>query len=128
MYNKNLDKMTKEQLRMQMLAGIITEGQYKEKLNENAFNDEDKALGVLFYPSEDEEDAYTYDVDAVTNLIQSMGYEDYEDVASEFTHYFSPGDEDEMRIFRAQESNPELQPTDLTIGMYKRNIEKEFEK
>jgi hypothetical protein len=34
MYNK-LDKMTKEQLRMQMLAGIITEGQYKEKLNEN---------------------------------------------------------------------------------------------
>jgi hypothetical protein len=27
--------MTKEQLRMQMLAGIITEGQYKEKLNEN---------------------------------------------------------------------------------------------
>ena len=26
--------MTKEQLRMQMLAGIITEGQYKVKLNE----------------------------------------------------------------------------------------------
>ena len=120
--------MNKEFLYMQMLAGIITEGQYKEMLNENAFNDEDKALGVLFYSSEDEEDAYTYDVDAVANLIQSMGYEDYEDVASEFTHYFSPGDEDEMRIFRAQESNPELQPTDLTIGMYKRNIEKEFEK
>jgi hypothetical protein len=27
--------MKKEQLRMQMLAGIITEGQYKAKLNEN---------------------------------------------------------------------------------------------
>jgi hypothetical protein len=27
--------MTQEQLRMQMLAGIITEGQYKAKLNEN---------------------------------------------------------------------------------------------
>ena len=26
--------MTQEQLRMQMLAGIITEGQYKEMLNE----------------------------------------------------------------------------------------------
>jgi hypothetical protein len=26
--------MTKEQLRMQMLAGIITEGQYKEKMEE----------------------------------------------------------------------------------------------
>ena len=35
MYNKNLNKMNKEQLRMQMLAGIITEGQYKVKLNEN---------------------------------------------------------------------------------------------
>jgi hypothetical protein len=34
MYNKNQDKMTQEQLRMQMLAGIITEGQYKAKLNE----------------------------------------------------------------------------------------------
>ncbi len=34
MYNKNLNKMTQEQLRMQMLAGIITEGQYKAKLNE----------------------------------------------------------------------------------------------
>lgn len=35
MYNKNQDKMTQEQLRMQMLAGIITESQYKTKLNEN---------------------------------------------------------------------------------------------
>ena len=32
MYKQN--KMTQEQLRMQMLAGIITEGQYKAKLNE----------------------------------------------------------------------------------------------
>jgi hypothetical protein len=34
MYNKNLDKMNKETLRMQMLSGIITEGQYKAILNE----------------------------------------------------------------------------------------------
>jgi hypothetical protein len=33
MYNKT-HKMTQEQLRMQMLAGIITEGQYKTTLNE----------------------------------------------------------------------------------------------
>jgi hypothetical protein len=32
-YNKT-HKMTQEHLRMQMLAGIITEGQYKAKLNE----------------------------------------------------------------------------------------------
>jgi hypothetical protein len=35
MYNKNLNKMNKEQLRMQMLSGIITESEYKAKLNEN---------------------------------------------------------------------------------------------
>ena len=120
--------MNKEFLHMQKLAGIITESEYAAKLNEDMFDDNAKALGILFYPSEDEEDGYTYDTDAVTNLVKSMGYEDYEDVAGEFIHYFSPGDEDEMRIFRAQENNPELEPTDLTIGMYKKNIEKEFEK
>ena len=36
MYNKNLNKMNKETLRMQMLAGIITESQYKSQLNELA--------------------------------------------------------------------------------------------
>ena len=118
--------MNKEFYKMQKLAGLITESQYKDRIDENTFNDEDKALGILFHP--DEDDRYTYDVNAVANLIKSMGYEDYEDVAGDFTHYFSPGDEDEMRIFRAQENNPELQPTDLTIGMYKKNIEKEFEK
>jgi hypothetical protein len=34
--------MTQEQLRMQMLAGIITEGQYKSKLNENEVSDDVK--------------------------------------------------------------------------------------
>ena len=33
MYNK-ITKMTQEQLRMQMLAGVITESQYKEKIEE----------------------------------------------------------------------------------------------
>jgi len=35
MYNKNQNIMTQEQLRMQMLAGIITESQCKEKINES---------------------------------------------------------------------------------------------
>jgi hypothetical protein len=94
----------------------------------NKLIDKNKALGILFFPNEYEEDGYIYDIDAVANLIKSIGYEDYEEIASEATHYTSPGDDDEMRIFRAQENNPKLQPTDLTIGMYKRNIEKEFEK
>ena len=94
----------------------------------NKLIDKNKALGILFFSSENEEDRYIYDMGAITNLIKSIGYKDYEEVASEFTHLLSPGDEDEMRIFRTQENNPELQPTDLTIGMYKRNIEKEFKK
>jgi hypothetical protein len=38
MYGKNLNKMTQEQLRMQMLAGIITEGEYKTMLDEIKVN------------------------------------------------------------------------------------------
>jgi len=124
--------LNKEFLKMQKLAGLITEGQYKARLNEAMFDDNAKALGILFQSNEDEEEReftpYEWDREAVTDLIKSMGYEDYKEVESEFTHYFSPGDEDEIRIFRAQENNPELEPTDLTIGMYKRSIEKEFEK
>jgi hypothetical protein len=33
-----MKKTNKETLRMQMLAGIITEGEYKQKLNENIFD------------------------------------------------------------------------------------------
>lgn len=41
--------MTKEQLRMQMLSGIITENQYKAKLNEVLNNDDliyNRMLGI----------------------------------------------------------------------------------
>ena len=52
MYNKQ-NKMTQEQLRMQMLAGIITEGQYKTMLNENKFeiigSDADELLDAISF-------------------------------------------------------------------------------
>ena len=45
--------MTQEQLRMQMLAGIITEGQYKAMLNESKFeiigSDADKLLDAISF-------------------------------------------------------------------------------
>lgn len=47
MYNKNLNKMTNEQLRMQMLSGIITEGEYKAKLNE--YDDFDTESSSVFF-------------------------------------------------------------------------------
>lgn len=56
MYNKNQNKMNKEQLRMQMLAGIITESQYKEKLNEEVINFTDKEQFYSFLNKFDEGD------------------------------------------------------------------------
>jgi hypothetical protein len=58
--------MNKETLRMQMLAGIITEGQYKAKLNENItaeelfqmFKDEDLLNDRRYYDVEDLMSAY----------------------------------------------------------------------
>ena len=45
--------MTQEQLRMQMLAGIITEGQYKAMLNESKFkiigSNADKLLDAISF-------------------------------------------------------------------------------
>ena len=45
--------MTQEQLRMQMLAGIITEGQYKTMLNESKFeiigSDADELLDAISF-------------------------------------------------------------------------------
>ena len=103
--------------RMQQLAGLIKESQLNE------VSDDDKALGVLFHPSED---GFEWDENAMDNLVKDMGYEDYEEVADEVIHYTSPGDEDEMNMFRHLTGNPNLQPEDITIGMYKQVIEKEF--
>ena len=51
--------MTQEQLRMQMLAGIITEGQYVAKLNEN----------------EDDNDPDSFDIDQDWNSLKVLGSE-----------------------------------------------------
>ena len=40
--------MNKEQLRMQMLAGVITEGEYKAKLEENNSTKDKKSLKENF--------------------------------------------------------------------------------
>ena len=111
------------------LKKYLAEGRLLNE-DEGQFAAEEKALGTLFHPNPDQEDAeyspYVYDEEAFINLIKDMGYSDYKEVASEFLHYFSPADEDELRILRHNERNPELQPTDLTVGMYTRNIQKEF--
>jgi hypothetical protein len=123
------NNVNEEFRRMQQLAGIITE----MPIIVNPL-DARKAYGILFVDNDDEDEIeetpYIWNEKAVKALFKNMGYDksEIEDLAGEFMGIFSPGDEDEMRIFRTQDDNPELQPTDLTIGMYKKNIEKEFPK
>ena len=70
-----------------------------------------------------------WDEEAYEALVKSMGYkeENIDNITGTMTEFF-PAGEDEMGIFRTQEGNPDLQPEDLTIGMYKKQIEKEFPK
>ena len=67
--------MTKEQLRMQMLAGIITEGQYKAKLNENITAEE------LFQMFKDEDllnDRREYDIEDLMSAYPDLSQEEAE--------------------------------------------------
>jgi len=72
--------MTKEQLRMQMLAGIITEGQYKARLNEDEIDDILNQDGTVLFPDEDED--YLSKLHDLEDYIRSKGktWEDYEPV------------------------------------------------
>ena len=114
--------MTQEQLRMQMLAGIITEGQYKEMLNEN------QALGNLFYPEEDEDGMieYYYNKNKLVEFIRNLGYEDAEEVANEIMTISSP--HDDLERYRRIYNDPDLDMTEVTLDMVKKSIEDEFEK
>jgi len=112
-----------------------------DKIQEN-FNPEDyeweeeddrKALGILFHRNDDpdfwgdvEDTPYFWDHDAVEKLAKDLGYEDYKNVAGEFTHYTMPGDEDELRIMRATIGIPDLQAEDMTVEMYKQAMRDNF--
>jgi hypothetical protein len=96
------------------------------------YHDSLKALGILFHPGEPpfDESEYEWDTENMVEFCQKIGYEgdDAYDVAGEFMHYASPGDEGDMRYFRHMTGNPNLQISDLTLGMYRKYIEDEFEK
>jgi hypothetical protein len=67
--------MNKEQLRMQMLAGVITEGEYKAKLNENRTAEE------LFQMFKDEDllnDRREYDIEDLMSAYPDLSQEEAE--------------------------------------------------
>ena len=70
--------MNKETLRMQMLAGIITEGQYKDGLNEEEYN--------LYREFSNSPEEHQYE--DVLNIIES--YEE-ENILDNFKSTFPPG-------------------------------------
>lgn len=97
------------------------------------YHDNLKALGILFHPNNDftyiPDSEYVWDEGNMIEFCRKIGYgDDAEEVAGEAMHYTSPGDEDEMNHFRHMTGNPDLQISDLTLGMYRKSIESEFEK
>ncbi len=120
--------MNKDFLKMQKLAGLITESQYKKKLNENEDFDDKfprnaKAFGILFRkvtPEDDYNDGrkYTWIEEKVYEFIEYLGYEDQDanDVAGEFMAFAAPGDEADAYSLGL---DPEtFNPEETTIGMY----------
>jgi hypothetical protein len=75
-YNKIL-KMTNEQLRMQMLSGIITEGQYKAKLQENFFMNLIKKIRNKEEPEEVEVTKQKHEFDDLTDEQALALYNEY---------------------------------------------------
>jgi hypothetical protein len=105
-----------EAQRLQKLAGIITENL-----------DDKQAIGFLFHPEEDEygDIEYIFDKDKLIDVIKSLGYDDAEEIAKEIMTISSP--EDELEIMRNKMRDPDLQITDLTVGMIKQGIKIELE-
>ncbi len=87
--------MNKETLRMQMLAGVITESQYKQRLNENISDPEtklkdfiDSNLISFSNMSENETEQYSLDEfdNDVVEYLKSVDRFDYENIVV----YYSP--------------------------------------
>jgi hypothetical protein len=135
--------MKQELLRMQMLAGIITESQYKAKLieasindkgeledDDTMFDDRNKALGILFRkrtPEDlyDDDYEYLWIHENVVKFCEFLGYgEESLDVAGEFTDFAYPGTEDDYESL----GNPNVPIESITIGMYRKVIEDFYEK
>ena len=111
--------MNKEFLHMQKLAGLITEGEYQAKINEEStYNDSDKALGTIFQ-FDPEEETYEWIGDEYENLRQELNID--EEDWDELHHYTSLMDEDEMEMYRDDQGNDNLTPEDITIDMMKQH-------
>jgi hypothetical protein len=129
--------MNKEFLKMQKLAGLITEGQYKKTLNENedlsdkfAVPYNTKALGLLYRkvtPGDNYNDGrkYTWIPENVIAFIKYLGYDseyggDPYDVATEIMDFCAPGSPEEAYALGVDPKT--FNPEETTMGMYTSSI------
>jgi hypothetical protein len=114
--------MSKQFLHMQKLAGLITESEYKAKMDEN------QALGTIFFPEEDEDGMieFYWNDDKVIDIIKNMGYNDPKEIARELTTISSP--DDFLQMMRSKTGDEDLDITDITLDMFRQSVEDEFEK
>ena len=79
--------MNKETLRMQMLAGIITEGQYKDGLNEQTYTNDN---GIMFRPISSNE------FDSLNEFGMVGVFKDIESPEEDFISYIMYDKEDDF--------------------------------
>jgi hypothetical protein len=125
--------MSKEFLHMQKLAGVITEGEYNAKMNENMFDDNNKAFGILYRKATPEDDydpsiEYLWIEQNVEKYMEHLGYgDDSYDVATEVMDFAYPGSIDDVASLGMLD-NPNYNPETTTIKQYRKTIESSFEK
>lgn len=103
---ENKIKMTQEQLRMQFLSGVITESEYKTKLEElntpsetkDSLNENFVGMGAINNPFADRkketyEDAFEHFLSQKYTLTEEMEEEDDEDYSDYFFDVDTPEDE-----------------------------------
>jgi hypothetical protein len=118
-------KLINEAKRFQELAGIN-----EVKIN---FRDNRKALGTVFYENPDTEEAEEYGTPYVWNdnfieqLAKDLGFEDYEDIASEFIDYTEPGSKEDIGSLENILGLKNLTIDKLTVEMYKQAMLRDFE-
>ena len=115
MYNKT-HKMTQEQLRMQMLAGIITEGQYKNMLNEKYtfMGDPDVFLYAKQYFKEDPSRRKNQDFEKhKSEIIQSIkdDFDDY-DLDNDDIKLIGDAIKDSYKYYEKYKNDPYMKERD----------------
>jgi len=88
----------------------------------------------VFYENPNPEEAekygylYVWDDEFVEQLAKDLGFEDYEDAASEFTAYYDPGTKENIHFLEKVLGLKNLTIDKLTVEMYKQAMLRSLKK